>query len=240
MAKLVDVLTPVTPLEVFDALRVSWQARFGTAPARSSLLVLLSQWALETGRGKSMHCYNFGNVKSNGTSGDWCFFRCNEIIGGKVVWFEPDHPACRFRAFTTLQAGADDYLSTLHRRFTRAWPAVVEGNPAAFSHLLRAQGYYTANEAQYTATLTALFREFDRHIGVPTDANAPPNLYSIAGLQRALAALGFDPGTIDGQDGDDTRAAVRGFQLAHGLVPDGKSGPLTRAAILDAWKARQP
>ncbi len=234
MAKLDDVLTPVTPNEVFGALQSAWQRQFGALPQRSSLLVLLAQWALETGRGKSMHCFNLGNVKSGGQAGDWCFFRCNEIIKGKVVWFDPDDAACRFRAFKTLEDGARDYLQTLHNRFTKAWPAVLEGAPADFSHLLRKQNYYTANEAQYTGTLVALFKEFERTVAVDAP-NGPPDLYSVEGLQRALAVLGFDPGKIDGVKGENTRAAVRGFQLAHGLVPDGFSGPLTRAAILAAW-----
>ena len=46
-------------------------------------------------------------------------------------------------------------------------------------------------------------------------------------LQRALRAHGFDPGEIDGVFGPHTEAAVRGFQLQSGLVPDGEAGKLT-------------
>lgn len=46
-------------------------------------------------------------------------------------------------------------------------------------------------------------------------------------LQRALKALGFDPGEIDGVYGPHTEAAVLGFQLANDLVPDGQAGRTT-------------
>ena len=39
--------------------------------------------------------------------------------------------------------------------------------------------------------------------------------------QRALAALGFDPGAPDGMVGFNTRAALRAWQKARGLVADG-------------------
>jgi Putative peptidoglycan binding domain len=238
MARLPDQLTPVTPAAVLDALGQAWQTEFGAAPHRTSLLVLLSQWALETGRGRSMHCYNLGNVKSNQKSGDWCFFRCNEVIGGRVVWFDPDDPACCFRAFTSLDAGALDYLRILHARFSRAWPAVESGDPAQFSHLLKVSRYYTADEGQYTRTLTSLFVEFSRTLQNPGSPAPVPDLYHEAGIQTVLKTLGFDPGAVDGVDGPNTRAAVRHFQLEHGLVSDGVVGALTRAVLAEAWAAR--
>lgn len=242
MARIDDRLTPVTPNEVFLALQGAWQKELHETPHRTSLLVLLSQWALETGRGRSMHCYNLGNVKSGGQSGDWCFFRCNEIIKGKVVWFDPDAPECRFRAFATLDDGALDYLRTLYQRFKRAWPAVQAGDPAAFSHSLRLQNYYTADEGQYTRTLVSLFNEFSRSIPVQGQpAPAPlPDLYSTTGLQTALTQLGFDPGPIDGVSGPHTEAAVGEFQKSQGLVQDGVVGRLTREALVRAWRIANP
>src|SRR4051794_28728260 len=186
MARLDDQLTSVSPGAVLSALQVAWRTQFGTQPLRASLLVLLAQWALETGRGRSMHCFNLGNVKSNRTSGDWCFFRCDEILNGKVKWFEPDDPACCFRAFPDLNSGAADYLRTLNARFQGAWPAVVAGDPAAFAHLLKQQRYYTADEAQYTHSVVSLFNEFSRTLqpAAPAgNASALPDLYSVAGLQ---------------------------------------------------------
>ena len=46
-------------------------------------------------------------------------------------------------------------------------------------------------------------------------------------LQLALKGKGLDPGDIDGVFGPHTEAAVRGFQLQNGLVPDGEAGAQT-------------
>ncbi|MEH6663569.1 MAG: lytic murein transglycosylase [Brevundimonas sp.] len=55
------------------------------------------------------------------------------------------------------------------------------------------------------------------------------------GAQRALAAAGFDPGGIDGVIGSGTRRALRAWQQANGLTPDGH---LT-AALADRLIAEQ-
>jgi hypothetical protein len=232
MARLQDQLTPVTPPQLFSALAGAWQKAFNETPHRTSLLVLLAQWALETGRGRSMHCYNLGNVKSSQKSGDWCFFRCNEIINGKEVWFEPDHPGCCFRAFATLDDGALDYLNTLHDRFKPAWPAVVAGDPQSFVHLLKINRYFTADEAQYTNSVVSLFNEFSRTLPLTVSSSASgamPDIYSPAGLSQALATLGF------AADPKDSSGAVRSFQAAQGLVADGIAGRITLAALAKAW-----
>ena len=53
-------------------------------------------------------------------------------------------------------------------------------------------------------------------------------------IQCLLAYLGYDPGDIDGADGPKTRAAVKAFQQAEGLEPDGIAGPQTQARLREA------
>jgi hypothetical protein len=55
-------------------------------------------------------------------------------------------------------------------------------------------------------------------------------------LQRALAHLGYSPGTIDGQYGPSTTHAVSLFQRASGLTADGILGPNTLRALTRALK----
>jgi hypothetical protein len=129
-----------------------------------------------------MHGFNVGNAKSHpGDDYDWAFFECGENLtaseaaryvredpdhvyirghapDGKFdVRFKPKHPMCRFRAFKSLLEGVVDYLLLLHRRFALAWPDLMIGDPRGFSHHLKVQGYYTADEATYTQTLVQVF-----------------------------------------------------------------------------------
>ena len=50
-------------------------------------------------------------------------------------------------------------------------------------------------------------------------------------LQRALARLGYSPGRIDGSYGPATENALKRFQQASGLQPDGLLGPKTLQAL---------
>ena len=60
------------------------------------------------------------------------------------------------------------------------------------------------------------------------------DLCTTRGVQSALAALGYDPGPVDGVMGPQTRAAVQAFQRGAGLASDGVVGPLTRGALARA------
>ena len=50
-------------------------------------------------------------------------------------------------------------------------------------------------------------------------------------IQRKLKEAGFHPGSIDGQFGPQTQAAVVALQLSRGLVPDGEVGPQTARTL---------
>ena len=60
---------------------------------------------------------------------------------------------------------------------------------------------------------------------------------SVADLQRRLAAMGYDPGPIDGRYGPRTAAAVRAFQQSAGIAVDGVAGPQTQASLAGAGAA---
>jgi peptidoglycan hydrolase-like protein with peptidoglycan-binding domain len=61
----------------------------------------------------------------------------------------------------------------------------------------------------------------------------------VAGIQRNLATLGLYKGRVDGIDGPRTKAAVKAFQKAQGLVADGKYGKMTDEAMDRALAARR-
>ena len=179
--------TPVAKEAIIKALYDAWTHLFNQTPKKESIWVLASQVALETGWCASMWNFNLGNVKSReGDGHDYCYFACNEILkkavadsyaakdpatakvskyrddGTAIIWFYPKHPGCRFRAFNSLLDGCIDYIGLLNKRFTNSWPAVIAGDPAQFSHMLRTQGYYTADEISYTKTLVSVFGTISR------------------------------------------------------------------------------
>lgn len=58
---------------------------------------------------------------------------------------------------------------------------------------------------------------------------------SILQVQCLLAYLGYDPGTIDGLDGANTRKAVKAFQMDFGgILVDGIAGEATQKALRHA------
>ena len=53
------------------------------------------------------------------------------------------------------------------------------------------------------------------------------NVYSVVAYQRALKALGFYTGKVDGSYGPKTQQAVSAFQKSAGLTADGVVGAAT-------------
>lgn len=53
-------------------------------------------------------------------------------------------------------------------------------------------------------------------------------------VQLLLTFLGYNPGDCDGVDGKNTQAALRAFQQAEGLEPDGIAGQQTQARLREA------
>lgn len=60
------------------------------------------------------------------------------------------------------------------------------------------------------------------------------NSPEIINYQKRLKKLGYLMSEPDGAFGSDTRAAVKSFQEASGLIADGHIGPLTKEALLSA------
>lgn len=57
-------------------------------------------------------------------------------------------------------------------------------------------------------------------------------------VQETLKVLGYDPGQLDGREGERTAAAVLSFQQDNGLAADGLVGEATNNALLLALNER--
>lgn len=158
-----DKLTPYTPQEAGLALRSAYETVCGRTPSNACLALLMAQSALETGRWKKIHCHNWGNVKAGPEyTGKYCQFRCNEVINGKIEWFDPPHPQTNFRAFDSAESGAIDHIRFLsqRKRYAKAWEVAQTGMPLAFVDALKSAGYFTADPAPYRSGVASLWNEY--------------------------------------------------------------------------------
>jgi hypothetical protein len=157
--------TKLTESEAAIALREAWKIIYGSYPVSKQLALLWAQVILETGRFNSCRNYNFGNIKKTFAPDDghsFTMFKCNEVIKGKLIWFEPPHIQTVFRAYKSAQDGAEDYIKFVSKkpRYKEAWKAVLIGDPVLYCKELKKSGYFTADLNLYTKGVVRLTNEF--------------------------------------------------------------------------------
>ena len=148
---------------------------------RAQAGILWAQYALETGRGSACWNSNIGNVKvtpaqvAAGTPyfmlpGTW------EIINGKKEIFQPPHPQTWFRHFDSLAEAMTHHITFLRdKRYKKAWPSVLSGNPEEFAYALKKLGYYTGSEADYARLMRHFHNEWMRDVpDWEVEASSPP------------------------------------------------------------------
>lgn len=180
--------TPVTMPDYVRAVVRHW-FRVGTGiPLEKSVAVLWAQYMIETG-GRSVWNYNLGNVKHiqgdghnyqmlNGVWEGVTPMAAVQLIQSgqavedtnpshikavgpnrKSVVFKPPHPVTWFRAFASLDEAMAEHLKFLAQRYSKAWPAVLEGDYSDFAFLLKKQGYFTASAEAYAIGMRAPYNE---------------------------------------------------------------------------------
>jgi len=158
-----DFLTPLTEEQAAAVLRSAFKNLTGNYPSLDSLAILWAQSALETGRWKSIHANNWGNIKKLPDI-RYTSFKCSELLDGKNQWFYPYHPQTFFAAWDTAEEGAEAYLNflTKKKRYANAWKEVLNGNPIKYCACIKTAGYFTADLIQYTKGVVSLTEEFKR------------------------------------------------------------------------------
>ena len=85
-----------------------------------------------------------------------------------TVVFDPPHPQCRFRAYASLQDGAQRWLGH-HQRIAKGNSGYVAalnaGDIGSVAHALKQARYYTAGEADYARSMTRTRAQIDQALG---------------------------------------------------------------------------
>jgi Putative peptidoglycan binding domain len=89
----------------------------------------------------------------------------------------------------------------------------------------------TPSTTKQTTTPTTTAARAPRSLAPTSTLKPGDNGAQVKRLQRALAQLGYAPGSVDGDYGPSTVAAVKRFQQASKLTADGVLGPATLKAL---------
>jgi len=150
-SQLANTFTPIAPNDAGESLSKAYASLTGSKPKPAVLNLLLAQWGLETGNGKSVHNFNFGNQKSSGGDEYYQEFEAGEIVDG-----QEQKSVMHFAAYKTIDDGALAYIKLLQRR-PQWWAGLQSGDPHTFVSGLVAvtgQHYFTADPNKYLKTLS--------------------------------------------------------------------------------------
>jgi hypothetical protein len=144
--------TVVSRADLRGAIAKAYESQTGKKPTANVLDTLTAQASLETGSGSAMYNYNFGGIKGGapGTN-ETAKLRTKEVYDGKEVEVRDG-----FRAYRSLDAGADDYVRLLRNKFGAAVERAEAGDINGFAHALKEAHYYTADESKYASALNTL------------------------------------------------------------------------------------
>ncbi len=85
-----DIFTPLSFEQAAKTAEGSLYAELNATPSHEAVALMLAKTALETGRWKKIHCFNWGNIKAGQKwQGMYTCILLNEVLKGKVVWFAP-------------------------------------------------------------------------------------------------------------------------------------------------------
>jgi len=155
MAEVARIRTPLSELELLEALRDGHRVVFGVDPSASRLAVAWAQCALEHARGKALDGYDLGNVTCGPSwQGDYYTLACDERVSRNPdVW---KRLTLRFRSFAAAEEGAASYWRTIAGRYVRVLAYFDRADAAGAGHTLSILGWYTALEAAYIAGMVKL------------------------------------------------------------------------------------
>lgn len=225
--------TPMSFGEATTLAKWALTHALGKPPSVAVLALFLAKTALETGRWTAIWNGNWGNWKATETWDEmFTCITLNEVLvrNGRntLVWFAPEgelsaapskggklieapipvpdgHPQTRMRAFPGNTHGVEVYVDSLERgRYREAWGFLLQGDPVAYVHSLKAKGYFTADESLYRSGVVALMRQFEAKLR----SEAPPHPVDLewARLKALVPQLQFNVDELLGNDFEEAVA----------------------------------
>jgi hypothetical protein len=203
--KVERVRTDISEPQMAQAIIMAWKDLFGNTPSKEQVSMILAQNNLETGHRKSMWNYNVGNITHAPGDGfdyweglDWLYEYFTDTSG--FTQKQKKTIQLKYRAYPSLDAGVKDYLKFLNsKRYGGAFQHIVNPDPVAYSKALKQSGYYTADEASYTAGVKNLFNQANKsnsyELAMSGKVAPAPGSYAPAG--QAIALSPKPGGTFD-------------------------------------------
>lgn len=147
--KVDERLTPLKVDQAFNALKEAYYSLTNSEANLETLAMGLAQTALETGRFKAIHNYNFGNITAS-----------SKYEGGWTSY--PGDTTHYYRAYTSVFDGAQDYWKLLKNNYGEALAAFATGNPSLAAKKLKERGYFEADLDKYAKALSSLYNEYKK------------------------------------------------------------------------------
>jgi len=151
--------TPLTRSEIMGLVIAEYRRRYGSTLTKAQAAVLVAQWGIETGWGRSTFNFNFGNVKAGaGWTGQFVILKTYEYhkrdgVLVKERWRAP------FRAYRTPEEGVAAWMGILFgQRHGRSRSYVLAPDPAGFGRSLAnvndgGTGYGTVRADHYASAI---------------------------------------------------------------------------------------
>jgi hypothetical protein len=140
--------TPVSQADLRAAIDHAYRRVVGKAPSSALLDNLTAQASVETAHGQQMYNYNFGGIKGSSPAGQSTECMTHEVVGGKELTVKQT-----FRAYGSIDEGAEDYVRVLKKSFGAALGKAELADVGGFAHALKQAGYFTASESDYANAL---------------------------------------------------------------------------------------
>lgn len=176
--------TQLSAAEARSAIARAFEEQTGKPLSAAGQAILTAQWAHETAHGASMFNFNFGGIKGASPEGLSVAQRTREGYGNSERRIVDG-----FRAYSSAEQGANDYVQLLRSRYRGAIDAADAGDAEGFVRGLKEKGYFTGDPIAYARNISSLANQFGgEDLTQPVRAMSSPNQGQLARYDALNAA----------------------------------------------------